>query len=280
MIPPPTLIDGAASPGLPWDDRAFMYGDGLFETIAGRDGRPCLWAAHFARLRQGAARLSLPLPAESLLLSECLQVADSRNRCVVRLVLTRGSGGRGYAPPADARPRRVLSRYPWPDYPPHWAEEGIRAGICRTRLAEQPLLARIKHLNRLEQVLARSEWDDPGRAEGLMCDRRGRVVAGTMSNLFVLGKTGLATPRLDTCGVEGTVRGLVLRSAPRFGLRVVERDLRMADVLTADGVLLTNALIGVWAVRLLGGRRYDLRRLPREFLDWIRVAVHRPDPEV
>jgi 4-amino-4-deoxychorismate lyase len=256
-----------------------MYGDGLFETIAVRRGLPCLWNAHVARLRRGTDRLAIPFPEESLLHRECLEVAGSDSRCVVRLMLTRGCGGRGYRPPRQVRPRRILSRYAWPEYPPRWSAEGVRADICRTRLAHQPLLAGIKHLNRLEQVLARSEWDDPDQAEGLLCDIRGRVIGGTMTNLFVVGRGRLATPSLGGCGIEGTVRGLILKHARRFGLSVVECELGIADIERAEGLFLTNAIIGAWAVRLLGGRRYDVRRLPLEFLDWVRAAVHQPDPE-
>jgi 4-amino-4-deoxychorismate lyase len=113
-----------------------------------------------------------------------------------------------------------------------------------------------------------------------MCDLDGRVIGGTMSNLFVLEASGLATPRLDRCGIAGTVRRLVLEEAARFGLTAVERNLRLEDIRRARGLFLTNALIGVWPVRLLGERRYHVRQLPLDFLDWIRTAVHQPDSEV
>jgi 4-amino-4-deoxychorismate lyase len=145
-------------------------------------------------------------------------------------------------------------------------------------LAEQPVLAGVKHLNRLEQVLARAEWGDPGQAEGLMCSLGGNVIGGTMSNLFILAPTGLVTPRLDRCGIAGTIRRLVLENAARFGLTAVEGDLRVADVLRARGLFVTNALIGAWAVRQLGERRLDPRSLPLELLRWVRSAAQRPDP--
>jgi 4-amino-4-deoxychorismate lyase len=112
-----------------------------------------------------------------------------------------------------------------------------------------------------------------------MCDVHGRVIGGTMTNLFVFHRARLATPSLAACGIQGTVRGLVLEHAGRFGLTVVERELGIQDIEGAEGLFLTNAVIGVWTVRLLGQRRYDVHRLPLEFLDWVRIAVHQPDPE-
>lgn len=273
------LVNGAECTQVSATDRGLLYGDGLFETIAVHEGRPCRWDAHISRLRLGAERLDIPCPDESLLRCECQAVVGGTARCIIKLILTRGAGGRGYRPPAEPRPTRILTRHPWPDYPGDWSYSGVSVGVCRTRLSEQPILAGIKHLNRLDQVLARSEWDDPTRAEGLMCDRRGRVICGTMSNLFVFTLDGLATPRLDSCGIAGTVRDLVLRACPRFGIAATERHLGLSDLVGAQGLFLTNALIGVWPVRHLGKRRYDVRRLPLDLLDWVRAAAHQPDPE-
>jgi 4-amino-4-deoxychorismate lyase len=173
-----------------------------------------------------------------------------------------------------------MIRYTCVDYPDDWARDGVSVGLCRTRLGGNPCLAGLKHLNRLEQVLARSEWGDGAIAEGLMCDGRGRVIAGTMSNLFVCRGDQLVTPRLDTCGIAGTVRGLVLGMAPRFGLEAIEGDLFGHDVNASDGMFLTNALIGVWPVKRLDDHRWDVRHLPWHFLEAVRTAAHTPESEV
>jgi 4-amino-4-deoxychorismate lyase len=282
MMDTPVLVDGIPTASVGANDRGFMYGDGLFETIAVHDGRPCLWGFHLGRLRKGVDRLCLPCPSEDLLFRECTEIIGEQRRCVVKLVLTRGAGGRGYGPPERPSPTRVFYRYGWPDHPLDWQSAGVRVEVCHTRLADQPLLAGLKHLNRLEQVLARSEWKDPGRAEGLMCDLRGRVIGGTMSNLFVLSDsaTVLATPLLDRCGIRGTVRDLILKNAHRFGISAVEKDLYLSDLAEAEGLFLTNALIGVWPVRQLGEQGYDVGRLPHGFLNWIRAAVQETDPEI
>ena len=270
------LLDGRPAASIPATDRGLLYGDGLFETLAVCAGAPCLWEAHLRRLRRGARRLGLPCPPATRLRRECQAAIGEARQCVVKLVLTRGSGGRGYRPPAPPQPRRIFLRHPWPDYPMAWRDSGVRVEFCRTRLAIQPQLAGLKHLNRLEQVLARAEWTDAERAEGLMRDTRGRVICGTMSNLFLVSGTRLLTPNLTRCGIRGTVRELVLEAAARFGLTAVEKDLYPRDLYAAEGLFLTNALIGVWPVRQLGDRTYARSRRPQAFLDWLRVAVHQP----
>ncbi len=171
--PPRCLIDGVPAERIGVRDRGLQYGDSLFETIAVVDGRPRNWEAHMERLGSGARRLSLPLPPPGLLLEELRRVSRGEGRCVVKLILTRGEGGRGYRPPQAAPGHRILLHAPWPDYPPGRFEEGIQVRLCTTRLGRNPALAGLKHLCRLEQVLARAEWSEPEIAEGLMLDEGG-----------------------------------------------------------------------------------------------------------
>jgi 4-amino-4-deoxychorismate lyase len=272
-----TLIDGIETDRVAVTDRGLQYGDGLFETLAVRHGGLCLWRKHFARLSRGAERLGIACPSQNLLLRECGQLIAGESAGVLKIVLTRGSGGRGYRLPEPSHPTRICSLHPWPEYPVSWREKGVSVISCRTPLGNNPILAGIKHLNRLEQVVGRSEWRDPQIAEGLMCDGRGRVIGGTMSNLFLMVKGRLSTPRLDRCGIEGTVRDLVLRMAPSFGIEVAQTDIRHADLVAADGLFLTNALIGVWPVRRLGTQDMSLDRLPVELIAAVREAVSTPE---
>ncbi len=273
----PTLIDGVETDRLAVTDRGLQYGDGLFETIAVRDGGLCLWYEHFSRLSRGADRLGIPCPPEELLLRDCARLTVGASAAVLKIVLTRGSGGRGYRPPESPHPTRILSLHPWPDYPRRWLERGVAVTFCRTSLGVNPFLAGLKHLNRLEQVMARSEWWDQGIAEGLMQDGTGRVIGGTMSNLFLVGEGRLLTPRLDTCGIAGTVRDLVLRMAGSFGIETVESDLRQADVASASGLFLTNALIGVWPVQRLGEQSMSLEPLPAGLITAVRKVAWTPE---
>ncbi|HHM06431.1 MAG TPA: aminodeoxychorismate lyase [Gammaproteobacteria bacterium] len=252
------LVNGRAAAGVDPGDRGLHYGDGVFETIALRSGCLCLWARHMARLAGAAARLGLAPPDPALLQREAEMARQGQNEGVIKILLTRGVGGRGYRPSAMAPATRIIASYPPPDYPAHVWREGVRLRWCQTRLARQPALAGLKHLNRLEQILARREWEDPDIHEGLMCDEQGRVIEGTMSNLFVVQDGVLLTPALDHCGVQGVVRALVLERAREMGWPARECDLDVAAVEQACELFVTNSLIGIWPVSRLGPRRYAI----------------------
>jgi 4-amino-4-deoxychorismate lyase len=271
-----TLIDGVDAATIPAADRGLQYGDGLFETIAVVDGIPRLWDRHLERLRAGCERLAIPMPPAAQLAEEAARLALGVDRAVLKLILTRGEGGRGYRPPDHPRPRRILRLFPWPDYPDAWRSAGVRVRYCDTRLGRQPRLAGVKHLNRLEQVLARAEWSDPDVAEGLMLDLDGQVVEGTQTNLFALLDGRLVTPPLDRCGVAGVVRQLVIESAPALGLEVVESALVPERVAAADGLFLTSSLAGIWPIRELAGVRMDPDRIPAQIRGHILEAAFRP----
>lgn len=201
---------------------------------------------------------------------EIRRCCSERGDGVLKLIVTRGSGGRGYQPPAEPSPRLLCSLHDLPSYPSAWERAGVVTRFCDTRLSSQPRLSGIKHLNRLDQVLASAELDDPQVAEGLMLSQDGRVVCGTRSNLFALVGTRILTPCLRDCGVAGTVRRLMPALAVEHGLEFVEADLRPDDLDRADGLFLTNALIGAWPVRRLVGRDFDISRLPLDLLERVR----------
>lgn len=265
------LINGRAGDQVPVRDRGFQYGDGLFETIAVCAGRPLLWERHMQRLSRDAARLGIAAPPEPLWRAEAHGLCRGVARGVLKLVLTRGGSERGYAP-AEAEPTRVVSLAPWPDQPPAHAQDGVDVRLCRTTLACHPRLAGIKHLNRLEQVLARGEWKD-GYAEGLMLDEDGHVIEGTMSNLFLVQRGALLTPDLSRCGVAGVVRDLVLEKARALALPVHVTTLTPADLLTADEIFLTNSLIGLWPVKRFENRDYPVGKVTHSIRDAIGDAV-------
>jgi len=264
----PVLVDGVAGGRLDPLDRGLQYGDGLFETMAVRDGRARFFEWHLTRLADGARRLAMPVPEESRLAGQ-IAAAWPGGRGVVKVICTRGPAGRGYRPPARVEPTCVVAGFDWPAWPATAWSEGIRLRYCRTRLGRNPLLAGIKHLNRLEQVLARAEWDDDGIAEGLMQDDRGLVISGTQSNLFAVIAGRIVTPALDQCGVAGVMRGAFCRWAAEQGTTIVERGIRAGELETATEIFVTNALIGAWPVRELAGRRMPWSSLAARFNDWL-----------
>ncbi|MBV2131307.1 aminodeoxychorismate lyase [Pseudomonas sp. MAP12] len=255
-------IDGRPADLLPVTDRGLAYGDGLFETIAVRQGQIALLERHLQRLGEGARRLLLPLDLAPVR-AELLAFAAELGHGVAKLIVTRGDGQRGYAPPAAARCRRILSGTPPPAYPPAHRLHGVRLHPCATRLAEQPLLAGLKHLNRLEQVLARAEWQDPACAEGLMLDRSGRVIEGVFSNLFLVAGGALLTPSLERCGVAGVMRAEILARAELAGIPARVVDIDRAQLLAADEVFLCNSQFGIWPVVELEDHVWPVGNLTR-----------------
>lgn len=250
------LIDGRPGSTIPVQDRGLSYGDGVFETIAVHAGEPLLLSAHLDRLALGCRTLGITPPDSTLLQAECMQVATRQTRAVIKVIVTRGSGGRGYQPAPDAVPLRIVALHPWPDYPAERRDRGVVALFCATRLARQPALAGIKHLNRLEQVLGRRELIASDCAEGIMLDTDDNVVAGTMSNVFVVRDGRLLTPRLDQCGIAGIVRAAVLARCRELDLPAEEGTLRREDVLAADEVFFTNSILGLWPVLRIGSRDF------------------------
>lgn len=246
-----TLVNGAPAAQLPANDRGCLYGDGVFRTLRVLDGRPRWWDEQLARLCQDARRLAIACPADEVWAADAAALLGPGTDGVLKLALTRGAGPRGYRPSADCRPNRIVSLAPLPD---HVRLPTARLRVCDLHLAEQPRLAGIKHLNRLEQVLARMEWDDPAIHEGLLLDAAGRVISAVSANLFILLEGQLLTPRLDRCGVAGVTRARVLRAAARLGLPAREADIRLDEVRAAAELLLTNSLVGVWPVARLEER--------------------------
>ena len=236
-------------------DRGLHYGDGLFETIACEGGRPRLLERHLQRLASGCERLGLVFGDRADLAREVRELATSTPRAVVKLLLTRGvSIARGYAPAGSERTLRIALRYAWPRAAdPEQGGQGVRVRRATLRLGENPALAGIKHCNRLEQVLARREWSDPGIADALLFSSSGALVSGTMSNVFLVRGSKVLTPCIDRCGVAGIMRGLVLEIAAGAGISVEERRLDAADLAAAEELFLTNALSGIRPVRELDG---------------------------
>lgn len=264
-------INGREARTVPVLERALHYGDGLFETLAVKQGHIGLLDLHLERLQGGCVRLAIPMPDTEVLRAELTTAAAGEGRAVLKLMVTRGAGGRGYRPPEAASATRILLRYPWPDHPAAWAEQGVRLKVCDTRLAEQPQLAGLKHLNRLEQVLARAEWNEAdGYQEGLMLDPAGRVIEGTMSNVFVSPREGLLlTPDLGRCGVAGVMRRHILERAKAAGIQVQVTDLPLAVLMRSREIFLCNSLMGVWPVAELYGRSYEAGLMTRQAQSWV-----------
>jgi 4-amino-4-deoxychorismate lyase len=262
------LVNGREASQVDPRDRGLHYGDGLFETMAVLAGRPRFLDWHFERLALGAERLGLPLPDLQQLQDE-IAAACPEPRGVVKIIVTRGVGPRGYRPPTRQEPTRIVVAAPWPDLPAAAWTEGVRLGWCRTRYGRNPALAGLKHLNRLEQVLARAEWDDGRMDEGLMQDDLGQVISATQANLFARIDGQWTTPSVEQCGVAGVMRRAFRHWSSEMGDAVVERAVLAQELVRASHLILTNALIGAWPVRELAGHALTLESGAAQFNVWL-----------
>ena len=263
------LVNGVTTEQVSVLDRGFSYGDGLFESIRLVHGRAPLWPRHMHRLVDGCARLQIPPPDTLQLWSEAQQVSEGLAQSVVRITVTRGIGERGYVLPVSPQPRRVVVAFAAPMPGDDIQSDGLHMRVCDLRLAEQPLLAGIKHLNRLEQVLARAEWSDPAIAEGLLRDGHDRVISATMANLFAVIDGVLLTPALERCGVAGVARAEVL--AIHSQAHVVELSLQALSA--ASEIFLSSSVRGILPVQSLDEWNYEPGRLTRQFQQhWLKLG--------
>ncbi len=260
------LVNGSETAGIAADDRGLQYGDGLFETMAAAGGCIPRLALHLARLEDGCRRLKIPMPSASLLEDECARVLEGMGTATVKLTITRGPGPRGYRPPAEPSVTRIVASSAARPRGDALAPAVLQ--ICETRLGLNPLLAGLKHLNRLEQVMACSEWDDPGIDEGLMLSSDGRLVCATAANVFLVEGGRLVTPAIRDCGVAGVMRQVVLAAAAERGLPIAVEDVHPDRLATSDELFVTNAVVGIRPVQdLIGIRRWTTGEVTRLLMD-------------
>ena len=262
---------------VPFDDRGFAYGDGVFETLLLRNGQPVLWGFHRARLLRGCDVLGITPPSDQLLeaswqapsASSHVEAGLADRLEVLKIVVTRGSGGRGYAPPAEPVTRLLRQRSPFSPAPERW-QQGVSVCLCQIRLGHQPMLAGIKHLNRLENVMARREWQRDDIAEGLLADREGNVIEATSMNLFWQQDGKLWTPDLKQCGVAGTLRAALLEEQ-----RVQVASLSIDDLSAVEHLWIGNSVQGVWPVTALVSAEGDIQHhLPIAADDLLQPVAH------
>ena len=237
-------LNGRRRSTLDHRDRGLQYGDGLFETMRVRQRRVRLLDYHLERLSKGFRRLAIALEGADLR-RELERMASGRNEGILKLIVTRGSGPRGYRITGGERATRIATLH---ELPKGVFTAAARVRLCTTPVSVNARLAGLKTLNRLDSVLARAEWRNVRVWEGLMSDPDGNWVCGTMSNLFVRRGAVLATPLLDRCGVAGVMRRWVLENAAGAGLRVEERRIRYKDLLSAEEIFMSNAVVGIRSV--------------------------------
>ena len=256
------LVNGSPAQLISIRDRGLLYGDGVFRTFPARQGRVAHWHWHLKKLQQDCAALGIQCPTSEILQVELQLLLAQHPDGVYKLLVTRGEGKRGYTPLPQTHTSHFWDVTALPSYPEIYLQDGIAACFCDLRLATQPRLAGIKHLNRLENVLAAAELGDC--PEGLLLDAHGHVIEGTRSNLFWLKDGQLHTPDLSGCGVAGVQRARILAAFP---VKVVSVD--VPTLLAADEIFMVNSLMPLWPIRHLAGQEwheFPVAQRVREFL--------------
>lgn len=258
------LVNGTPQTHIEISNRGLQYGDGLFETITVDNGNAVFLSQHLARLNTACQRLAIPAPAPNTLHAEIEELCQHTDKAVLKIIITRGSGGRGYRQPDNIQATRILSLHPFPSYPDSYYQQGITARFCDTRLGLNPSLAGMKHLNRLEQVLARAEWTDDNIQEGIVLDINNKVIEGTMSNLFYSKNKQLYTADLSQAGIAGIIRALIMRHE-----HVIEHTYTTAELLSADELFVCNSVIGIWPIKQLANHCFTVGNKTKYLQHWL-----------
>lgn len=243
-------------------DHGLRFGDGLYESMAVRGGQILLEQYHLERLAKSCRQLHITPLASTALKRELARAIQGQQHAILSLILTRGV--------TVGHSTRIVSLEPWPEYPSQWTETGIHVRICNTHFSRNRRLAGLKHLNRLDQVLARAEWTDADNIqEGLMLDEEGAVIGGTMSNVFAWLSHGvLATPALRMAGVEGVMRRWLLECAAREGIQIRVATLSLTELMNAAEIFVCNSVIGVWPVTTIGAWKFKVGPMTRRAQQW------------
>lgn len=270
------IVNGSFDHAISPLDRGFAYGDGVFRTMVVCSGLPECWPQHYQKLVADCAAIKIVCPSAELLISDLQQLFSEEevaknSAAVVKIIITRGEGERGYAPPAITNPLRVLIKTDIPVYPNSYFSEGVHLHVCKTPLAAHPSLAGVKHLNRLENVLARMEWTDPNVADGIMLDSDQHVIECTSANVFICNGNTLLTPSLNQCGIAGITRQRIMDLAHLIGLTVKVESFNLDRLLAADAALITNSLYGVFQVKRVRQKTWAPTSLAADIREILKV---------
>jgi 4-amino-4-deoxychorismate lyase len=266
------LVNGHKIDRILINDRGFQYGDGLFETIEVLEGQPVFLSHHLQRLLEGCTKLKIPFPDKQQLKDEIIEVCRHNKSAVLKINISRGIGDRGYRQPENIEPTRVISLFPYPSYPESYYNEGITAIFCKTPLGLNPVLAGIKHTNRLEQVMARAEWDTPDIQEGIMLDLNNYVIEGTMTNLFYIKNNIVYTSELQFSGVVGVIRTILKQLLNNNNLKLIEQYYYKETLLDADEIFICNSIIGIWPVKQIENVSFKAGNMTKQLQNWLQEA--------
>jgi len=243
-----SIINGELTSVISVQDRAFNFGDGVFETIAVNNKKLQFWVEHYRRLIHGCELLGITVPSEKKLLNDIKQLEIDNGQYVLKIIVSRGSSGRGYVADSVITPTVVVTLNSWPDNIHDKRAKGVESRLCHHRLVINPALAGIKHLNRIDQVIARNEWHNNDIAEGIMLDHNNNLIEGTASNLFVKIKNQWQTAAVQDCAVAGVIRAFVLARFADSNMSCVERKINRTELSSVQEMFVCNSVWGILPV--------------------------------
>ena len=258
-----SLINGIFKKNISVLDRGLAYGDGIFETMNWRVSKPNkvqiygveFWERHLERLKIGCNKIKLPMPSKDLLNSYKNKILKKSlesniNSGVLKIIITRGVGGRGYKYESNLKPTIIFLSFPAKTIDQKLYNTGVKVKLCKTDILENKRISGIKHLNRLDSVIARSEWNN-NYFEGLFLDKSGNLLEGTMTNIFFIKNKILYFPNLKSCGIEGIMSQVIKEKTNLFFEGFMERNLKFSEINNFDAMFLTNSIIKVVPVKYL-----------------------------
>jgi 4-amino-4-deoxychorismate lyase len=265
------LINGEFEAGVSPYDRGLSFGDGVFRTFTVSNGVPNHWEAQYQKLYDDCQALKLKCPFSQIILEDIVKLFPKDTTLkVAKVIITRGNSMRGYAVPQNISPNRVLIKSSLPNYPNNYFEQGVNLQVFSIRLSSQPLLAGVKHLNRLENVLARMEIVDSEMYDGVLLDENNHVIECSNANIFARFNSQLITPSLTKCGVSGVTRQRIISIAQLLGLSVAQESCTLESFNSADEVFICNSVFGAFNVKAIGQTtfsNYGLAAKLREMLN-------------
>jgi len=254
------LINGENNNPISPHDRGIHYGDGIFETMLCKNGRILFLQDHLNRLERGCEFLHINFPGREILLNEINSLTDKNSNCIIKIIISRGPGGRGYKIPELQTPTRIVFSYPLPGNLSDIQKNGVSLEFCRRKLSCPEGFSDIKHTNRLEYILARNEITDPDIYDGILCDTSGNIIETTSSNIFWLKNNIIFTPDLSECGLKGIMRNFLLNKPADNGANAGRNKIEIRTgnfspdmIADADEVFITNSVIGVVPVIRIDG---------------------------
>ena len=257
------LINGTFQKISPFD-RAFQYGDGIFRTFVVENKKVLHWKHHYKKIVEDCLALKITPPKEKDLLTDINSLFKSKKKSVGKFIISRGNSERGYKFSEDIMHNRFLIKTKMPIYPKEYFKLGVNLYVCKQRL-NPSILSGVKHLNRLENVMARQEWKGDNYADGILLDQNGYVIECISSNIFMrIGKT-IYTPKISQVGIKGVTRGLIIKISMKLGFKIKETTFKLNKLLESDEVFITNSLFGVLQVKEIKNKLWQHQELASLF---------------